>query len=123
MFVLFDIPLVFYGENEAEYGNPAEDADSAHRDWSYFSREDESEIFLGGVSIEQLQKWLDEHGDAVLVNRKSTTWRGLDDQACQQPALALLGANPTLIKRPVIESGDNSFVGWTAEVQTALGLA
>ena len=75
------------------------------------------------VSIEQLQKWLGEHGDAVLVNRKSTTWRGLDDQARQQPVLALLMANPTLIKRPVIESGDNSFVGWTAEVQTALGLA
>tara|TARA_B110001452_G_scaffold121374_1_gene100715 strand:+ start:934 stop:1266 length:333 start_codon:yes stop_codon:yes gene_type:complete len=74
------------------------------------------------VSIEQLQKWLDEHGDAVLVNRKSTTWRGLDDQARQQPVLALLMANPTLIKRPVIESGENSFVGWTAEVQTALGL-
>ena len=75
------------------------------------------------VAVEQLQKWLDEHGDAVLVNRKSTTWRGLDDQAHQQPVLALLMANPTLIKRPVIESGDNSFVGWTAEVQTALGLA
>ena len=74
------------------------------------------------VSIEQLQKWLGEHGDEVLVNRKSTTWRGLDDQARQQPVLALLMANPTLIKRPVIESGDNSFVGWTAEVQTALGL-
>ena len=75
------------------------------------------------VAIEQLQKWLDEHGDAVLVNRKSKTWRGLDEQARQQPALALLGVNPTLIKRPVIESGDNSFVGWTAEVQVALGLA
>ena len=75
------------------------------------------------IVAEQLQKWLDEHGDAVLVNRKSTTWRGLDEQARQQPALALLRANPTLIKRPVIESGDNSFVGWTAEVQTALGLA
>ena len=74
------------------------------------------------VSIEQLQKWLDEHGDAVLLNRKSTTWRGLDDQGRQQPVLALLMANPTLIKRPVIESGENSFVGWTAEVQTALGL-
>ena len=75
------------------------------------------------IAVEQLQRWLDKHGDAVLVNRKSTTWRGLDEQARQQPALALLGVNPTLIKRPVIESGDNSFVGWTAEVQAALGLA
>jgi arsenate reductase len=74
------------------------------------------------VEAEQLQKWLDEHGDAVLVNRKSTTWRGLDDQARQQPVMALLMANPTLIKRPVIVSGDNSFVGWTAKVQTGLGL-
>ena len=74
------------------------------------------------VAVEQLQKWLDEHGDAILVNRKSTTWRGLDDVARQRSVLALLMANPTLIKRPVIESGDNSFVGWTAEVQTALGL-
>ena len=74
------------------------------------------------VAAEKLQKWLDEHGDAVLVNRKSTTWRGLDDQARQQPVMALLMANPALIKRPVIVSGDNSFVGWTAEVQTALGL-
>jgi arsenate reductase len=74
------------------------------------------------VAAEKLQKWLDEHGEAVLVNRKSTTWRGLDDQARQQPVLVLLGANPTLIKRPVIENGDNSFVGWTAGVQTALGL-
>ena len=75
------------------------------------------------VAAEQLQKWLDGHGDAVLVNRKSTTWRGLDEQARHQPALALLRVNPTLIKRPVIENGDNSFVGWTAEVQMALGLA
>ena len=75
------------------------------------------------VAAEKLQKWLDEHGDAVLVNRKSTTWRGLDDQARQQSALVLLMANPTLIKRPLVESGDNSFVGWTIEVQTALGLA
>ena len=74
------------------------------------------------VEVARLQKWLDEHGDAVLVNRKSTTWRRLDDQARQQPVLEMLMTNPTLIKRPVIESGDNSFVGWTTEVQTALGL-
>jgi arsenate reductase len=75
------------------------------------------------VAVEQLQKWLDEHGDAVLVNRNSATWRGLDDQARKQPVLVLLMASPTLIKRPLIESSDNSFVGWTIEVQTALGLA
>jgi len=55
MAALFDIPLVFYGENEAEYGNPLQDAKSAERDWSYFTRQSDAKIFLGGVSVEQLQ--------------------------------------------------------------------
>jgi N-acetyl sugar amidotransferase len=56
MALLFNIPLVFYGENEAEYGNPSGDADSAQRDWAYFSAEDQSKIFLGGVSVGDLRK-------------------------------------------------------------------
>jgi N-acetyl sugar amidotransferase len=55
MAALFDIPLVFYGENEAEYGNPLQDTQSAERDWSYFTSEDQSKLFLGGVSVKQLQ--------------------------------------------------------------------
>lgn len=55
MALLLDIPLVFYGENEAEYGNPIEDADSAKRDWAYFSADDQSKIHLGGVSIKDLK--------------------------------------------------------------------
>jgi N-acetyl sugar amidotransferase len=52
----FDIPLIFYGENEAEYGNPIEDTSSAKRDWSYFTGEDPSNIHLGGVSIQDLYR-------------------------------------------------------------------
>ena len=48
------IDLVFYGENEAEYGNPIADGDSAIRDWSYFTAEDKSQIYLGGTSILEL---------------------------------------------------------------------
>ena len=55
MSILFDIPLVFYGENEAEYGNPIGDTDSAQRDWAYFSSDDQSKIFLGGVSVSDLK--------------------------------------------------------------------
>jgi len=51
---LFNIPLVFYGENEAEYGNPIEDTSSALRDSSYFSFDSLSEIHLGGVSVDNL---------------------------------------------------------------------
>jgi N-acetyl sugar amidotransferase len=54
MAVLHDIPFVIYGENEAEYGNPIGDTDSAKRDWSYFTSNDKSQIFLGGTSLASL---------------------------------------------------------------------
>ena len=56
MALLFKIPLVFYGENEAEYGNPIGDTESAQRDWAYFSTGDQSKIHLGGVSVSDLKQ-------------------------------------------------------------------
>jgi N-acetyl sugar amidotransferase len=50
----FNIPLVFYGENEAEYGNPAADMNSPVRDTGYFSSNDDN-IFLSGISISDLK--------------------------------------------------------------------
>ncbi len=55
MALLHNIPLVFYGENEAEYGNPIADTDSAKRDWSYFTAGEKSKIYLGGTSVADLQ--------------------------------------------------------------------
>lgn len=59
MAALFNIPLVFYGENEAEYGNPISDTETSKRDWSYYSAEDKSKIFLGGASFDELTKRYD----------------------------------------------------------------
>jgi len=69
--------------------------------------------------------WLDAVGAERLINTRSTTWRGLDEaeraKAQSDPA-GLLCDHPTLIKRPVIEAGDQTHVGWTKDVQAALGL-
>jgi len=51
---LMDIPLVFYGENEAEYGNPIADNTNAKRDHAYFAMTDQDEIYLGGTSVKSL---------------------------------------------------------------------
>lgn len=53
-------PLVFYGENEAEYGNPAKDNSSARRDLSYFAQKggENEPLFLGGVELNSLR----DHG-------------------------------------------------------------
>jgi len=60
---LFNIPLVFYGENEAEYGNPLADTQSAKRDWSYFTASDKSKVYLGGTAVQDLisEFGVDEH--------------------------------------------------------------
>jgi N-acetyl sugar amidotransferase len=56
MALLHKIPLVFYGENEAEYGNPIADTNTAKRDWSYFTAADKSKVYLGGTSIAELKE-------------------------------------------------------------------
>jgi N-acetyl sugar amidotransferase len=56
--VLYDVPLVFYGENQAEYGNNIKENESPLMDMSFF-REAESDIedlVLGGVSIRELRE-------------------------------------------------------------------
>ncbi|MDP3541397.1 MAG: N-acetyl sugar amidotransferase [Elusimicrobiota bacterium] len=51
-----DIPLIFYGENEAEYGNPLLDNSTAKRDHAYFASADQSKIFLSGTSVKELKE-------------------------------------------------------------------
>lgn len=50
------INLIFYGENEAEYGNPLADNTSSLRDKSYYSFEHLDEIYLAGVSVKELME-------------------------------------------------------------------
>ncbi len=50
----YNIPLIFYGENEAEYGNPIADNATSLRDKSYYSFSDLNEIVLGGITIREL---------------------------------------------------------------------
>ncbi|WP_417478027.1 ArsC/Spx/MgsR family protein [Maricaulis sp.] len=67
--------------------------------------------------------WVKLAGAKALLNTRSTTWRGLslqDQQLADAEPAALLIANPTLVKRPVIESGDALYVGWTAAVRAAV---
>lgn len=54
----FNMPLVIYGENEAEYGNPIQENQDSTRSAHYFSLDDSemSNIYLGGEHISEFQK-------------------------------------------------------------------
>ena len=57
--VLRDVPLVFYGENEAEYGNPIAENASATRDRSFFAADENQDLHLGGTPVADL---IDSYG-------------------------------------------------------------
>lgn len=50
----FDIPLVMYGENQAEYGNNVDDNYVPTMDTKFFSASDPMEIILGGKKIKEI---------------------------------------------------------------------
>ncbi len=50
----YGIPLIFYGENEAEYGNPIADNRTSLRDKSYYTMQDLDQVYLGGVALPEI---------------------------------------------------------------------
>ncbi len=79
-----------------------------------------------GVPEAGLDRWLTKVGWQTLVNRRGTTWRRLDDEARAavvdaDSARHVLIANPSLIKRPVVEwdGTDDVTTGFDAEAWTS----
>lgn len=58
--------------------------------------------------------------DAQLINKRSTTWRQIPEDARAETTAALLAAYPTVMKRPLIVDGDRMFLGWGKDTQAAL---
>lgn len=69
----------------------------------------------------EIAEFVTAFGDAI-INRQSTTWRGLSDFLRMSEPEAQLAAQPTLMKRPVIRSDAGLTLGWDADVQAKLGL-
>ena len=79
---------------------------------------------VDGLDPANVARWADAAGWEKLLNRRGTTWRnlpeadkgGLDAASAQ----VLMAGNPTLIKRPVFETGGKVLVGFSADEQAAL---
>lgn len=79
-----------------------------------------------GADPEKLAAWIEAEGVDTVLNRRGTTWRKLseEDKADIDAAKAvrLLEANPSMIKRPVVEHAGGLLVGfredaWAAALQ------
>lgn len=72
-----------------------------------------------GVAEANLPDWNRRAGWEKLLNTRGLMWRKLTDEERsaveEQKALKLMAQYPALIKRPVLDTGDNLLVGFSVE--------
>jgi Spx/MgsR family transcriptional regulator len=76
-----------------------------------------------GIDREHLTQWCNEHGWQVVLNRAGTTFRKLEDERKadldQAKAIELMLAQPSMIKRPVLDLGDKTLIGFKPDSYSA----
>ena len=78
------------------------------------------DVRVDEIDEKVLRNAFEQFGDA-LVNKKSTTWRSLEDSEKDQDPISLLQHYPALMKRPLIQSDNGDLtLGWSKDVQQAL---
>jgi Spx/MgsR family transcriptional regulator len=68
-----------------------------------------------GLTPEIIQAWLQKVDFSQLINMRSTSWKSLTDeqkQAVENQDLDLICQHPTLIKRPVLQTQNQLFIGF-----------
>lgn len=77
-----------------------------------------------GLDKTALKKWAGECGWENLLNRRGTTWRKLPETERENlstdKAIALMLANPAVIKRPVLDVGKSRHVGFSPAEYAAI---
>ena len=74
------------------------------------------DVRADGVEAADLQRFYAAFGEA-LVNKRSTTWRELDEARRQDDPIRLILAHPSLMKRPVVEGEGRLTLGWDAKTR------
>jgi arsenate reductase len=77
-----------------------------------------------GIDTPHLDRWVKELGWETVLNRAGTTFRKLDEANKQDldaaKAIALMQAQPSMIKRPILELGDGQLLaGFKPEIYAA----
>ena len=115
--------FTFYGLKACDTCRKArKELDAAGVEYAY--RDVRGDDGSGGVAAADLRRWAAAVGWETLLNKSSTTWRNLPDadrsDLTETRAIKLLADNPTLIKRPIITNDTQVWVGWKADVKTAV---
>jgi arsenate reductase len=122
---------------EAPVGRPAADGnpdmvtlygirncDTMKKAWSWLDAQgvayDFHDYKKAGIDRARLEGWVKELGWETLLNKAGTTFRKLPEADRQsldaEKAIALMLAQPSLIKRPVLDLGSRRLVGFKPEL-------
>jgi Spx/MgsR family transcriptional regulator len=78
---------------------------------------------VSGIDQAHLEAWIDKAGWETVLNRAGTTFRKLPDaereNLTREKAIALMLAQPSMIKRPVLEHGGKLLIGFKPEAYAA----
>jgi Spx/MgsR family transcriptional regulator len=76
-----------------------------------------------GIDRDHLERWTKEAGWEVVLNRAGTTFKALPDadkaDLSKEKAIALMLAQPSMIKRPVLEADGKLLVGFKPDIYAA----
>jgi arsenate reductase (glutaredoxin) len=79
---------------------------------------------IDGLMSEQLQYFAAELGWNAMLNRSSTSWRQLSAEQhadlTEDKALKLMLETPTLIKRPILNTGHGLLLGFKPDIYQTL---
>ena len=67
------------------------------------------------IGLDQIKQLIAMFGNQIL-NKRSTTFRGLSQSQKELSVVKLLQKYPTLMKRPVVMSSEKNSIGWNAEI-------
>lgn len=77
-----------------------------------------------GIERPQLEAWVAAHGWETILNKAGTTFRALADAdktgLDAAKAVDLMLAQPSMIKRPVLDLGDRALVGFKPDSYAAI---
>jgi len=77
-----------------------------------------------GVPEKELRAWVKKLGYGVLLNKRGTTWRKLDDETKdsvdERSAIQIMLENPSIIKRPVLVKNKTILVGFKVDEYSQL---
>lgn len=107
------------------YGIPNCDTVKKSRDWlsTHGIAFDFHDYKKAGIERDRLEQWVDEHGWEVVLNRAGTTFKKLPDadkaNLDAAKAIDLMLAQPSIIKRPVLDLGGRTLVGFKPDQYAA----